>query len=299
MLLESMPEGDTILVIWFKMQILAGKCNAGGYLLLNGERPYSDEMLATVFRRPLNTVRLAIAAFLSFKMVEIIDGAYFLPEWEKHQNVSGLEKIREQTRQRVARHRAKLKDVTLHVTHGNATEKETEIEPEKQQQGIRLLLKGTPLCRITDQELRSLAERHGGKQLMLAADIAAETWRRETKEIPNPGGYLQSLCSSLAVPSWYQAPDERKAKTQEAQERRLASRKAQEEKKAVEEKEAQAREDYWAAISEDERSGFRLEAKNTAKTGFELPGAAIAAMAKILAWESRSQMNTQEPSASL
>ena len=24
MLLESMPEGDTILIIWFKMQILAG-----------------------------------------------------------------------------------------------------------------------------------------------------------------------------------------------------------------------------------------------------------------------------------
>lgn len=293
-LLESMPEGDTILVIWFKMQILAGKCNAGGYLLLNGECPYSDEMLSTVFRRPLNTVRLAIAAFLRFKMVEVIDGAYFLPEWEKHQNISGLEKIREQTRQRVARHRAKPKNVTLHVTHGNATEKETEIEPEKQQQGSRKLLKDTPLCRITDQELRSLAERHGGKQLMLAADIAAETWRREKKEIPNPGGYLQSLCSSLVVPSWYQTPDERKAKAEEAEERRFASRKAQEETKAAEEKEAKAREEYWASITEAERSGFRLEAKETTKYGFELPGAAIAAMAKILAWESRSQMNTQE-----
>jgi len=83
-LLESMPEGDTILVIWFKMQILAGKCNAGGYLLLNSEFPYSDEMLATVFRRPLNTVRLAISAFFQFKMVEIINEAYFLPDWERH-----------------------------------------------------------------------------------------------------------------------------------------------------------------------------------------------------------------------
>jgi len=155
MLLESMPEGDTILIIWFKMQILAGKCNAGGYLLLNGECPYSDEMLATVFRRPLNTVRLAISAFLQFKMVEIIDGAYFLPEWEKHQNVSGLDKIREQTRQRVSRHRAKAKDVTLLVTQGNATETETESKLEKQQHEIRLLLSKTPLCRVTDQELKS------------------------------------------------------------------------------------------------------------------------------------------------
>ena len=195
-LLESMPEGDTILVIWFKMQILTGKCNAGGFLLLNEEHPYTDEMLATVFRRPLNTVRLAISAFLQFKMIEIIDGAYFLPEWEMHQNIDGLAKIREQTRQRVARHRAKPKDVTLHVTQCNAANTDTELEPEKQQQEIRLLLKGSPLNLISAQELRSLAERHGLKQLMIAADVAAETWRRENKEIPNPGGYLQSLCSS-------------------------------------------------------------------------------------------------------
>jgi predicted phage replisome organizer len=115
MLLESMPEGDTLLIIWFKMQILAGKCNAGGYLLLNGERPYSDEMLATVFRRPLNTVRLAISAFQQFKMVEIVDGSYFLSEWEIYQNVSGMDKIREQTRARVARHRGNKKNVTSPV----------------------------------------------------------------------------------------------------------------------------------------------------------------------------------------
>lgn len=292
MLLESMPEGDTILVIWFKMQILAGKCNAGGYLLLNGECPYSDEMLATVFRRPLNTVRLAISAFLRFKMVEIIEGAYFLPEWEKHQNVSGLDKIREQTRIRVARHRAKPNDVTLLVTQGNATETETEIEPEKQQQEIRLLLGNTPFFRITDQELRSLAERHGGKQLMLAADIAAETWRRENKEIPNPGGYLQSLCSSLVIPSWYQSPEDRKAKAQAAEEKRTATRKTQEDKKAAEEKEILVRESYWASISETDRNNFRLAAKASMNPGFELPSAAIAAIAKSLAWESRTQMST-------
>ena len=293
MLLESMPEGDTILVIWFKMQILAGKCNSGGYLLLNGERPYSDEMLATVFRRPLNTVRLAISAFIQFGMVEIIDEAYFLPEWEKHQNVSGLDKIREQTRQRVARHRAKPKDVTLPVTHGNATETETEIEPEKQQQKIRSLLINTPLSRITDLELRSLAERHGGKQLVLAADIAAETWRRENKEIPNPGGYLQSLCSSLVVPSWYQSPEERKAKAEAAEVRRLTARKAQEDKKAEEEKEILAREAYWASISETDRDNFHLAAKESMNPGFELQGAAIAAIAKTMAWESRTRMNTK------
>lgn len=287
MLLESMPEGDTILIIWFKMQILAGKCNAGGYLLLNGDRPYSDEMLATVFRRPLNTVRLAISAFLQFGMVEIIDGTYFLPEWEKHQNVNGLDKIREQTRLRVAKHRGKPKDVTLPVTHGNATETETEKELEKQQQEIRSLLINTPLSRITDQELRSLSDRHGVKQLMTAADIAAETWRREHKEIPNPGGYLQSLCSSLVIPSWYLSPDDRKAKAQDAEERRLVSRKAQEDKNAEEEKETRARETHWASISEADRDKYQRAAKDSMNPCFELPGVAIAAIAKNLAWKAR------------
>ncbi|MBE2889659.1 phage replisome organizer N-terminal domain-containing protein [Geobacter anodireducens] len=286
MLLEAMPDGDTILVIWFKMQILAGKCNADGYLILNGECPYSDEMLATVFRRPLNTVRLAISAFVKFRMVEIIDGAYYLPEWEAHQNIRGLDKIREQTRQRVARHRAKAKGVTLPVTPSNATETEaeTEIELEKQQHNVRSLLKDTPLFRITDKELRSLAERHGCKPLMLAADIAAEAWRREKKEISNPGGYLQSLCTSLVVPSWYQSPEVRLAKTQAAEKMRLITKIAQEEKIAAEEKETLDREAYWASISETERDNFRHAAQKSMNPTFGLKDTIISAIAKTMAW---------------
>lgn len=289
MLLESMPEGDTILIIWLKMQILAGKCNAGGYLLLNGDIPYSDEMLATVFRRSLNTVRLAISAFLKFQMVEIVDGAYYLPDWEKHQNVSGLDKIREQTRQRVARHRAKAKSVTLPVTHSNASETETKIEQEKQQQGIRLLLMNSPFSRITDQELHSLAERHGFDKLKLAADVAAETWRREKDEIRNTGGYLNSLCSSLIIPQWYKSPKDRKAEAEAVEKKRQASKMAEKEKKAREEKESLARDAYWSSIPEIDQEKFRLIAKKSLNPGLHIPEVAIASMAKSLAWEGRAQ----------
>ena len=47
--------------------------------------------------------------FEEFGMIEIIDGAITIPKWEKHQNIDGLEKIRKQTRERVARHRQKQK----------------------------------------------------------------------------------------------------------------------------------------------------------------------------------------------
>ncbi|SNC81042.1 gp49 bacteriophage-like protein [Streptococcus pneumoniae] len=108
-LIESMPEGDTLIVIWFKILVLAGKQNNSGILSLGNKVYYTEEMLSTVFRRKATSVKLALSMFEEFGMIEIIDGAITIPKWEKHQNIDGLEKIRKQTRERVARHRQKQK----------------------------------------------------------------------------------------------------------------------------------------------------------------------------------------------
>ena len=73
MLLESMPDGDSIIVIWFKLLTLAGKQNNSGVFIFNDKIPYTEEMLATIFRRPLTTVRLALNTFERFGMIEIIE----------------------------------------------------------------------------------------------------------------------------------------------------------------------------------------------------------------------------------
>lgn len=126
-LIESMPDKDSILIIWIKLLVQAGKCNATGYIYLNETLPYTDEMLSTIFNRPLNTIRLALNIFQKFGMIELNeDGAIYINNWEKHQNIEGLEKIREQTRLRVAKHREQKKigyDVTEKVTLRNATDK--------------------------------------------------------------------------------------------------------------------------------------------------------------------------------
>lgn len=109
LLIDCLPERDAIIVIWFKMLCLAGKQNNGGLLMLNDKIPYTDEMLATIFRRPVNTVRLALDTFEKFGMIEIINNTIFIPKWDKHQSLEKLEKIREQTRKRVAKHAAKKK----------------------------------------------------------------------------------------------------------------------------------------------------------------------------------------------
>jgi|GEM_PF-418727 len=120
-LIQSMPEGDALLVVWVRLLVLAGKVNDGGFIYLSEGIPYTDEMLSTIFQKPLSTVRLALSVFAQFGMTEMTARGIFLPSWEEHQNVEGLEKIREQTKKRVAAHREKGRPyVTLPVTPSNA-----------------------------------------------------------------------------------------------------------------------------------------------------------------------------------
>lgn len=137
-LIDALPDHDAILVIWFKILALAGKHNRNGLLMMSDKVHYTDEMLATIFRRPLNTVRMALGIFEQFGMIEIIDGIIALPNWEKHQNINGMEKIKEQTRNRVARHREKQKNLALGsnvtcnvtVTESNAIEEDRDKDKE-------------------------------------------------------------------------------------------------------------------------------------------------------------------------
>lgn len=90
-LIENMPDADSMIVIWFKLLCLAGKQNNSGVFMINDRIPYTDEMFASIFRRPLNTVRLALKTFEQFGMVEIINNTVTIPNWGKHQNLDQME----------------------------------------------------------------------------------------------------------------------------------------------------------------------------------------------------------------
>lgn len=90
LMIESMPEADGLIVIWFKLLCLAGKQNNSGVFQM-GQMPYTDEMFSTIFRRPLNTVRLALKTFEQFGMIEIINNTVTIPNWGKHQNIDQIE----------------------------------------------------------------------------------------------------------------------------------------------------------------------------------------------------------------
>ena len=151
--IERMPGGDSILVIWFKLLCLAGDVNDGGAIYITPERPYSRASLAEEFRKPLKIVERALDIFEEYGMTETVDGIIYLCSWAKYQDIDGLDKIREQTRARVAEHRARKKhlkntdDVTqcnatnsvtsnADVTQCNAIEEEEEGEKDKESHSI-------------------------------------------------------------------------------------------------------------------------------------------------------------------
>lgn len=138
LLIDSLPENDGIIVIWFKMLCLAGRQNNGGVFMLNDRIPYTDEMLATIFRRPINTVRLALNTFEQFGMIEIINDTITIPNWNKHQSLDKLESAKEKNRKRVAKHREKQKALAsgenscnVTVTLRNGTDKSREEKEKK------------------------------------------------------------------------------------------------------------------------------------------------------------------------
>lgn len=145
--IETMPEGDSIIVVWVKLMCLAGNINDSGLVYFTREIPYTDEMLATEFRRPLSTVRLALSTFEQFGMIEIVNNIIMLSSWEKYQNAEGMDRVREQTRKRVAAHRERQKQLAecnatgnVTVTEGNAAEEEKEEDKEKEYKYIVGLL---------------------------------------------------------------------------------------------------------------------------------------------------------------
>lgn len=132
--LRKLPEGNNIVLIWVMLLTMAGRCNSGGMIFLTENIPYTPKMLADELGFEENTVKLALEALEQFEMIVSEERFFSIAGWQEHQNIEGMEKIREQTRKRVAKYREKSKqnDVTLQVTCRNAIEEEREEEKERE-----------------------------------------------------------------------------------------------------------------------------------------------------------------------
>lgn len=118
-LIESMPDSYAIITAWFKLLCLAGKQNNSGVFMLNDRIAYTEEMLATIFRMPLNTVRLALDTFERFGMIETINGVITIPNWEKHQTLEKIQSHNEYMKNYMRDRREKQKQIAENSSVNN------------------------------------------------------------------------------------------------------------------------------------------------------------------------------------
>lgn len=110
-LIENFKNRDSIFYIWIRLLIQAGKVNGDGLIFLKEDIPYTKEMLAIIFNRPLEVITEALEVLESFKLIEIYENNIIkIRNWEKHQNIEGMKKVREDNKERVRNYREKKKN---------------------------------------------------------------------------------------------------------------------------------------------------------------------------------------------
>ena len=129
--IELLPEADGIIVIWVHLICLAGQVNDNGFIYLTKEIPYTPEMLAQQFNKPLSTVQLALKTFISFEMIEVIEHILHISNWEKYQNAQSLEHIRAQNRLRKQKQRGRER-LLLADSSENAQSRDTSRDVTQQ-----------------------------------------------------------------------------------------------------------------------------------------------------------------------
>lgn len=133
-LIEALPDGDMVIVVWMKLLAQAGKVNCGGYIMITENIPMTMDEMVIIFRKSKEHIIYALQALRKFGMIEIDeDSRVFISNWEKHQNIDGMEKIREQNRIRKQRERERKKLLSLENSHVTITGHHAiDIEKEKE-----------------------------------------------------------------------------------------------------------------------------------------------------------------------
>ncbi|WP_065481634.1 phage replisome organizer N-terminal domain-containing protein [Bacillus thuringiensis] len=186
-LIESMPEADGILIIWIRLLAMAGKTNDTGMIYLTSEIPYTDEMLATLFNKPVNTVRLALTTLSKYQMIDIDEDQFIhIQNWNKHQNLEGMKQVKQLRAERNKRYYEKKKisqqsdennSKTSYKTEQDALDIDKELDKEKnkyqtifQHWNEKEIIKHRVLTQKTVSKIKARLNTFGVEELQQAID---------------------------------------------------------------------------------------------------------------------------------
>lgn len=162
-MMRKLPEGDTIALMWVFLMCLAGDTNDDGMVYFTPELPYTDEMLADQFDMEINTVRLGLATFQKFGMIEIVNDIICLSSWEKWQATDKLSEIREYNRLAKQRSRAKAKQKLLECVNDKSMtsqlcqDTEEDIDKDIEEENINCASGNAP-SKVSKQEINDFFE---------------------------------------------------------------------------------------------------------------------------------------------
>lgn len=175
-IIESMPEGPQMILVWIKLLTLAGKINQEGIITLTENKAYTPEYLATLFRMPVEFVNHALETFQDFGMITTDENyKIIITHWTKYQNVEAMERVRQKERERkkLARERKKV----LELTNDNmpetsevseSTNKLGNNEQNLEEQNSPKMIKKERICKtfgeyveLTENEHEKLIAKHG------------------------------------------------------------------------------------------------------------------------------------------
>lgn len=111
--IRKLPEGNNIVLIWVMLLTMAGRCNANGMIFLTENIPYTTKMLADELGFEESTVKLALEALKRMKMISVDETSFSVIGWQDYQNVDGMERIREQNRNRQQKLRNRQKQFLI------------------------------------------------------------------------------------------------------------------------------------------------------------------------------------------
>ncbi len=81
-IIESLPNGKDYIIFYLKLMLKA--INDNGKLMFKDTIPYTPEMLASITNTSIDTVRVAIDAFVKLELITLLDdGALFMQEVQK------------------------------------------------------------------------------------------------------------------------------------------------------------------------------------------------------------------------
>lgn len=127
--LLSQPNGDTYFVVWFYLKDLAGMIHDNGLVYVSAKEPMTTALIAKALHRRKGCIEKALDVLERLDLIQRDEaGIIQLLVWDDIQDYQKDERRRQQTRQRVARCRARKKEAQEPNTSADTVMEPTQLD---------------------------------------------------------------------------------------------------------------------------------------------------------------------------